>query len=84
VGFVCISRFSAISRSSMKSFGRFCCRYSRSTFVKVVPNVFSKSFERDKPGGMMRAAPGFFRKVLFSCCWISSGVGRFVFLFLGM
>ena len=68
----------------MKSFERFCCRCSRSTLVKLVPNVFSKSFERDKPGGMMRAASGFFRKVLFSCCWISSGVGRFVFLFLGM
>ena len=68
----------------MKSFGRFCCMYSRSTLVKVVPSVFSKSLESEKPGGMMSAASGFSRKILSSCCWISSGVGRFVFFFLGM
>ena len=81
---VSISMFSAISRSSIKSFGRFCCRYSRSTLVRFVPNVFSKSFERDRPGGVMRVASGFFRKVFSPCCCISSAVGSFVRLFLAM
>jgi len=83
-GSIRISRSSAISRSSMKSFGRFCCRYSMFTTMKVLPSVFSKSFESAMPGGVMSAASGFFRKVLSSCSWICSGVGRFVFLFLGM
>ena len=68
----------------MKSFGRFCCRYSRPTLAKLVPKVFSKSFERDRPGGMMSIASGFVRKILSFCCLIFSGVGRSVFLFFGM
>jgi len=84
LGFVCISMFSAISRSSMKIFGRFCCRCSMSVFVKLFPVVFSNSFERERPGGMMSAASGFFRKILFSCFFVSCGVGSVVFLSFGM
>jgi len=76
--------FSAISRSSMKSLGSFCCRALRSICVKLVPSVFSKSFERDAPGGVISVASGFLRKVLSSCCWMVSGVGSFVFLCFGM
>ena len=65
-GFICISRFSAISKSSIKSFGRLCCRCFRSTLVKLVPSCSSKSFEREKPGGVMSAACGFSRKILSS------------------
>jgi len=52
--------------------------------VKLVPSVFSKSFERDAPGGVISVASGFLRKVLSSCCWMVSGVGSFVFLCFGM
>jgi len=40
-----ISRFSAISRFSIKSLGRFCCRFFRSVLIKVVPSDFSSSLD---------------------------------------
>jgi|CryGeyStandDraft_7_1057128.scaffolds.fasta_scaffold56934_4 hypothetical protein len=52
--------------------------------IILIATVVRKSVEREKPGGVMSAASGFFRKVLSSYCWISSGVGRLMSTFLGM
>jgi len=68
-----ISRFSAISRSSMKSFGRLFSSWSRFNLVKLVPSVSSKRFARDTPGAVRHIPIGFFRKIFSSAN--SSGGG---------
>ena len=77
-----ISKFSAISRSSMKSLGRLFCRYVMSVVKKLVLSSFSNRFVRPSPGGVMHIPLGFSRKVFSSA--ISSIEGRIVSFFAGM
>ena len=64
---VFISRVSAISRSSMKSFGRFFSRYCMFCLVKDVPSFSSYRFVRASPGGVRNIPSGFVEKIFSSC-----------------
>ena len=77
-----ISKFSAISRFSMKSLGRLFCRYVMSVVKKLVLSSFSNRFVRASPGGVMHIPLGFFKKV-FSLA-VSSVDGRIVSFLDGM
>jgi len=79
---VFISKFSAISRSSMKSLGRLFCRYVMSVLMKSVPISFSNRFVRPSPGGVMHIPLGFSRKIFSSA--ISSIEGRIISFLDGM